>query len=299
MTSDDGRYVLVYNGELYNFRELARELEARGHRSARAPTPRSCCAPTQEWGPACLDRFDGMFAFAVWDDARAEAHARRATGSASSRSTTPRSAVGCCSAPRSRRCSRPACRARVSTDALVEYFTFQNVFSDLTLFDGVRMLPAGHVLVRRRRVGAPERYWDLELEPDESVGEDEWVERLRGGVRVGGRAAARQRRAARQLPLRRDGLGLDRRRRERQDPAPDDVHRRLRPLVRQRPRARLRRARRRRARRERVPHRALRDGDARGRHGLGAARARLAPRGPARRDVATRTTTSRGSRRSS
>jgi len=70
-------------------------------------------------------------------------------------------------------------RASVSSDALRQYFTFQNVFSDATLFEGVRMLPAGHLLRAVQRVGEPERYWDLSLEPDESVGEDEWVERLR------------------------------------------------------------------------------------------------------------------------
>jgi len=178
MASDDGRYVLVYNGELYNFRELARELESRGQTFRSRTDTEVVLRAWQEWGPSCLERFNGMFAFAVWDDLErkltlvrdrfgvkplyyAEVGGRLLFGS----EIKALLAAGV--------------RASVSNDALRQYFTFQNVFSDETLFDGVRMLPAGHVLSASQRVGAPERYWDLLHEPDESVGEDEWVERLR------------------------------------------------------------------------------------------------------------------------
>jgi asparagine synthase (glutamine-hydrolysing) len=178
MTSDDGRHVLVYNGELYNFRELARELEGRGQTFRSRTDTEVVLRAWQEWGPSCLDRFDGMFAFAVWDELE-----RKLTLVRDRFGVKPLyyavSGGRLLFGSEIKALLAAGLRASVSSDALRQYFTFQNVFSDATLFEGVRMLPAGHLLRAVQRVGEPERYWDLSLEPDESVGEDEWVEQLR------------------------------------------------------------------------------------------------------------------------
>jgi asparagine synthase (glutamine-hydrolysing) len=68
---------------------------------------------------------------------------------------------------------------RVSLEALNEYFTFQNVLSDLTLFEGVRLLPPGHTLTADREGLRTESFWDLSFEPDETVSEGEWTEQIR------------------------------------------------------------------------------------------------------------------------
>jgi asparagine synthase (glutamine-hydrolysing) len=178
MSSDDGRYVLVYNGELYNFRELARELEARGHVLRSRGDTEVVLRAWQEWGAGCLDRFDGMFAFAVWDDVERElmlVRDRFGVKPLYYAEVGGRLLFG----SEIKALLAAGLRVEVEHDALREYFTFQNVFSDRTLFAGVRMLPAGHLMRTSDRVGAPVRYWDLELEPDESLGEGEWVERIR------------------------------------------------------------------------------------------------------------------------
>lgn len=67
MSNGDGSRWIVYNGELYNYRELRDDLESRGHRFRSATDTEVLLAAWDEWGPRALDRFDGMFAFAIWD----------------------------------------------------------------------------------------------------------------------------------------------------------------------------------------------------------------------------------------
>ncbi|MBI4869971.1 MAG: asparagine synthase (glutamine-hydrolyzing) [Candidatus Riflebacteria bacterium] len=67
MSSPDGRFVIVFNGEIYNYLELRRELEARGERFSGHSDTDVLLRAYQVWGPPCLDKLLGMFAFAVWD----------------------------------------------------------------------------------------------------------------------------------------------------------------------------------------------------------------------------------------
>jgi asparagine synthase (glutamine-hydrolysing) len=76
MCSDDGRYVLVYNGEVYNYTELRRELASRWFFRTDTDTE-VVLAAYAVWGEACLQRFNGMFAFLVWDGHRQQAFAAR------------------------------------------------------------------------------------------------------------------------------------------------------------------------------------------------------------------------------
>lgn len=72
MRSAEGQLVIVFNGELYNFRALRRQLAARGHRLMTMSDTETALAAYREWGPNCLDEFRGMFAFAVYDAAKRE-----------------------------------------------------------------------------------------------------------------------------------------------------------------------------------------------------------------------------------
>ena len=163
----DGQARITYNGELYNFRELRGELEGLGHSSARARTPRSCCAPSS-MGRPCLDRFNGMFALAIWDRRR-RSSSWRATATASSRSITPSSGPLLLFGSEIKALlEHPRVRAEMSPPHLLEYFTFQNIFSDGTLFKGVKLLPRATAPRCGGRGGgpSPERYWDFDFAED-------------------------------------------------------------------------------------------------------------------------------------
>jgi asparagine synthase (glutamine-hydrolysing) len=165
MSSDDGRYVVTYNGEIYNFRELRGELERAGWRFRSGTDTEVLLQAYAEWGPACVERLNGMFALAIWDARERELFvARDRYGIKPLYVAHVGDAVLLASEIKSF-LRHPSFRAGVSLPHLLEYFTFQNVFSDGTLFDGVTMLPAGH----RWRIPLdgsatrPERYWDFEF----------------------------------------------------------------------------------------------------------------------------------------
>ena len=174
MATDDGRFVIVYNGELYNFRELERDLEALGHTFRSRCDTEVVLHAFQEWGTASLDRFDGMFAFAVWDEVEQRLFLARDRfgikplyyGSHDGRFFFASEVKALLAA---------GFPTRVCYPALGEYFTFQNIFGDATLFEGVQLLPAGHTLVLADGVERRTAYWDFVPEPDEGTSEDEWV----------------------------------------------------------------------------------------------------------------------------
>src|SRR5439155_41422 len=99
MRSEDGAVTLVFNGEIYNFRDLRGELQARGRRFATRSDTEVLLRAWEAYGPACVDRLRGMFAFAVWDARR-----RRRDG------RSPGAARGA-SRPRARRGARRRARA--------------------------------------------------------------------------------------------------------------------------------------------------------------------------------------------
>jgi asparagine synthase (glutamine-hydrolysing) len=182
MASRDGRYVITYNGEIYNFRELRIELEALGYQFHSATDSEVVLNAYAEWGSAAVNRFNGMFAFAIWDlRERALFLARDRYGvkplywwhgdDLFAFASEVKAIV-----------RHPACRAALDREALVEYFTFQNLFTDRTLFNGVRLFPQGcHMTVPLEETWRPRltRYWDYHfVEPESAGDEQEYLEEL-------------------------------------------------------------------------------------------------------------------------
>src|SRR3954469_1292620 len=181
MADETGDLVITYNGELYNFRELRRELEGLGHVFRSHTDTEVVLRAYKEWGPRCLERLNGMFGLAIWDGRRRELFLARDRYGVKPVYYTQVGDELLFGSEIKSFLQHPRFRVEVSLPHLLEYFTFQNVFSDGTLFAGVKLLQPGHYLVVSpdRPIPEPVRYWDFEfVEEDAGVSDAEYLEEL-------------------------------------------------------------------------------------------------------------------------
>lgn len=183
MFSHDGRSVIAYNGEVYNYRELRRELEGLGYHFRTASDTEVVLNSLMEWGVKALTKFNGMFALAWWDGRRRTmllARDRYGVKPLYYAKTQGSIVFG---SEQKAIFALPGFRRRLDRQALIEYFTFQNIFTDRTLIQGVRILPAGHYLEikagDKAECGEPVQYWDFDFrEPDYKRKPAEYEEEL-------------------------------------------------------------------------------------------------------------------------
>jgi asparagine synthase (glutamine-hydrolysing) len=181
MLSADGRFVLSYNGEVYNFQELRAELQSLGHDFRSRTDSEVVLAAWIAWGPESLNRLNGMFAFAVWDRVTKEVVlARDRYGVKPLYYAAWPETFLFASEPKAM-LRHPAMRAELDREALLEYLTFQNFFTDRTLFRHVRLVPPGCWLTFDADQGRSiiRRYWDYAFqEPSKSEPEEAYIREL-------------------------------------------------------------------------------------------------------------------------
>ena len=193
MTGEDGQVAVIHNGEIYNFQQLRLELQGRGHRFHSRTDTEVIVHAYEEWGDACVERFNGMFAFAVWDRRRRRLLLARDRYGVKPLYWWCDGRTLLFASEIKALLEHPKVHRDVCVGALNEYFTFQNVFTDRTLFEGVRLLPPGTRMAVEPGTGktpCPERYWDYVISDDGSgADEQELVERVAATFRE---AVARQ-----------------------------------------------------------------------------------------------------------
>mgnify|MGYP001232494814 CR=1 FL=1 len=183
MVSICGQYVISYNGEVYNFEEIRTELETLGHRfRSRTDTEVVLCAYRQ-WGEQCLDRFNGHFAFAIWDSTRQALFLARDRYGVKPLYYTLAGSHFIFASEQKAILKHPAVERVIDLEALLEYFTFQNIFTDRTLLKGIRLLPAGSYASLSPATDRQElkvtRYWDYHFqEPDEPFLRQDYIAEL-------------------------------------------------------------------------------------------------------------------------
>jgi asparagine synthase (glutamine-hydrolysing) len=178
LASEDGAIQVTCNGEIYNYRRLREELQARGHDIRSASDSEVIVHLYEERGAACLESLQGMFAIALWDDrAKRLLLARDRLGVKPLYWAEAGDGILYASEPGAILASGLVER-RPDPRALLEYLTMQYVPAPRTGFAGIHKLAPGEMLVHEGGEPRIERYWDLDFAKHDELPEEEALQRL-------------------------------------------------------------------------------------------------------------------------
>ena len=188
LASEDGTVVLVFNGEIYNFQALRRELVARQHVFKTRSDAEVLVHLYEELGTRCVDRLNGMFAFAIWDSRRRTLLlARDRLGEKPLYFAETRGGVLFASELKAL-LAHPDCPRTIDPESLELYLALDYVPSPRTIFSGVHKLPAGHLAVVNDGRMSIERYWEIPFAHGDRRSDNDWIEefhhRLSEAVRM-------------------------------------------------------------------------------------------------------------------
>jgi len=165
MANEDGSLWIVFNGEVYNYLELREDLRALGHRFATATDTEVILHAYEEWGRDCLHRFNGMWAFAIWDNRRRELFCARDRLGVKPLYYTLAGESFLFASEIKALLAHPAV-GRKPNDRMLATFLAWGVADHTgeTMYDGIFQLrPAHSIVVSAEGAGEPERYWDLAM----------------------------------------------------------------------------------------------------------------------------------------
>jgi asparagine synthase (glutamine-hydrolysing) len=146
MSSKDGVWTIVFNGCIYNFSELKKELKTKGHTFISQTDTEVICEGLAEYGEVFFEKLNGMFAIAAWNESTQELFLSRDRFGVKPLYYWFNGNILCFSSEIKAIIKHPDYKIDVDLDALNEYFTFQNVFSFNTLFNGITMLPPANTV---------------------------------------------------------------------------------------------------------------------------------------------------------
>jgi asparagine synthase (glutamine-hydrolysing) len=189
--NEDGSVAVIFNGEIYNYRELFKELEPLGHTFKTVSDTEAIVHAWEQWGPNCVQHFRGMFAFALWDrNSETLFLARDRLGIKPLHYALLPSGEVLFGSELKSLMAHPNLAREVDPAAVEEYFALGYIADPRCIFSSVKKLEAGHTLLLRRGAAmpAPRQYWDVHFQSDyrEDTPElrHELIERLADAVKV-------------------------------------------------------------------------------------------------------------------
>jgi asparagine synthase (glutamine-hydrolysing) len=207
MANEDGTCWIVFNGEVYNHRSLRPLLESKGHRFRTVSDTEVILHAYEEFGPACVERLDGMFAFAIYDGRRQELFAARdrlgkkpffytvLDGRFHFASELPALARS------------PRWRGDVDLTALEGYLSLGYFIAPSTIYrDVYKLTPAHWLRVADGRIET-RQYWDVQEFDTDHRPDEQLIEEIDATLREAVDGAAGERGAARRVPQRRHRFG--------------------------------------------------------------------------------------------
>jgi asparagine synthase (glutamine-hydrolysing) len=185
MLSADGRFAVTFNGEIYNYRGLRRQLESAGREFRTDTDTEVLLEAFAEWGNGCLARLNGMFAFAVWDEReKTLTLARDRLGVKPLYYAAPKGEDGqstsfVFASEAKALFASGLLRPELDAEGLNQQLTFLWTPDPHTLFRGVRRLPPAHALTWREGETTVREWWDVSFdEVEEGKSEGWWRERV-------------------------------------------------------------------------------------------------------------------------
>jgi asparagine synthase (glutamine-hydrolysing) len=178
MSNEDGSIWIVYNGEIYNYRELTIKLEGLGHIFRTHSDTEVIIHAYLEWGSGCLEHFNGMFAFAIWDARKKKFFAARDRlgikpfyyffdGQRFVFGSEIKAIL-----------VHPSVSVYPDSDTIRQYLLFGNTIGDSTWYHGVAKLPPGYMLEISDGKIAVSQYWDVKFQLDYSRKDDSFAQEL-------------------------------------------------------------------------------------------------------------------------
>jgi len=184
MANEDGRVHIVYNGEIFNHSDVRVELGLAGHVYKTHCDTEAIIHAYEEYGPDCLTRFRGMFAFALWDSNKRRLFCARDRLGIKPFYYYWDGRLFAFASEIKALLEHPSISPALEEELLPEYLSFGYVSEERTLFSGIRRLMPGHHLILDLAGGQPSlhihQYWDVpEASNGESMSEQEWIAECR------------------------------------------------------------------------------------------------------------------------
>jgi asparagine synthase (glutamine-hydrolysing) len=170
ISNEDSTVTIVFNGEIYNYRELQSVLQARGHRFRTNSDTETIVHAYEEFGADCVDHLRGMFAFAIWDDRRKKLFmARDRVGKKPLYYSVTRGGTLVFGSELKSLLEHPEVERNINPQALDAYFSLGYVPDPISIFDNVEKLPPGHHLTFSEGRLIVQRYWDFSYDAKDNA----------------------------------------------------------------------------------------------------------------------------------
>ncbi len=172
MTNEDGSVVIVFNGEIYNYRELRRRLEGSGHRFTTDSDTETIVHLYEDLGPDCFQALNGMFAIAIWDSAAATGASRDRLGKKPLfyQATGTQVLFG---SELKALAQAPSFNRQISAGAIDQFLTYQYVPHPHTIYQHARKIPPGHYGIVHDGHIKISKYWQVDWRYEQDIGQTE------------------------------------------------------------------------------------------------------------------------------
>ena len=177
--NEDGSKCIIFNGEIYNYKELRRELIQKGHRFDTNSDTETILHAYEEWGAKSVERLRGMFGYAVWDCRAGELFLARDRLGIKPVFYAEHGGHFYFASEIKAILADPRFPRDIDELALASYFNFSYIPAPLSIFKYIRKLLPGHTLTWKNGAVAIRKYWDLYFQPDHGKNEQYFIETYR------------------------------------------------------------------------------------------------------------------------